>query len=178
MKRSFDSKLSAVKTLGDSDSDDDAENWVKKQKKKAKEKEEAEKKAKMLEELDNEFGVGDIVTESLKKNVVKKYSSRDLAGLRVEHATDELKSGGDTILTLQDGDILDDKYEDVLVNVNIVDTEKTKKSLQNIKDGKAGYQAYDNEIVDDLTGDVQKKTLLYQYDEEIDGQKEQRRRAN
>merc|ERR1711874_745772 len=30
MKRSFDSKLSAVKTLGDSDSDDDAANWVKK----------------------------------------------------------------------------------------------------------------------------------------------------
>ncbi len=32
----------------------------------------------------------------------------------------------ETILTLKDVDILDEKYEDVLVNVNIMDTERTK----------------------------------------------------
>ena len=39
----------------------------------------------------------------------------------------------------------------MLVNVNIMDTERTKKNFENIK-SQAGYQAYDNEIVDDLTG--------------------------
>ena len=47
--------------------------------------------------------------------------------------------------------ILDEKYEDVLVNVNIMDTERTKKNLENIK-SHAGYQAYDQEEVDELTG--------------------------
>jgi ligand-binding sensor protein len=37
-----------------------------------------------------------------------------------------MNSERETILTLKDVDILDEKYEDVLVNVNIVDTERTK----------------------------------------------------
>ena len=37
------------------------------------------------------------------------------------------------------------------MNVNIMDTERTKKNFENIK-SQAGYQAYDNEIVDELTG--------------------------
>ena len=47
--------------------------------------------------------------------------------------------------------LLDEKYEDVLVNVNIMDSERTKKNLDNIK-SHAGYQAYDQEEVDELTG--------------------------
>jgi hypothetical protein len=41
-----------------------------------------------------------------------------------------LNSERETILTLKDVDILDEKYEDVLVNVNIVDTERTKAGQQ------------------------------------------------
>ena len=37
----------------------------------------------------------------------------------------------ETILTLKDVNILDEKYEDVLVNVNIVDTERTKGGALN-----------------------------------------------
>ena len=59
----------------------------------------------------------------------------------------------------------------MLVNVNVVDDERTKKSLQNIKDGKVGYNAYGDEEVDELTGETKKKNLLYQYNEEIDGVK-------
>ena len=66
-----------------------------------------------------------------------------------------------------------DKYEDVLVNVNIVDDERTKKSLENIKAGKQGYQAYASEEVDEFTGETTKKDLLYQYKEELEGEKKE-----
>ena len=49
--------------------------------------------------------------------------------------------------------ILDEKYEDVLVNVNIMDTERTKKNFENLK-SHAGYNAYDQEQVDENTGIV------------------------
>ena len=75
------------------------------------------------------------------------------------------------IIIFRDQDVLDDKYEDVLVNVNIVDDEKTKKSLDNIKAGKEGYQAYGTEEVDEFTGETKKKDLLYQYQEELEGEK-------
>ena len=45
-----------------------------------------------------------------------------------------------TCQLFRDADILSDKYEDVLVNVNIVDDERHAKSLANIKAGKEGYQ--------------------------------------
>merc|ERR1719474_2303250 len=105
-----------------------------------------------MEELDEEFGVQDIVDEDLKEKKQTEYSGRDLKGLRVEHNA-EAFGEADTVLTLQDQDILSDKYEDVLVNVNIVDDERHAKSLANIKAGKEGYQAYDQEQVDELTGE-------------------------
>ena len=55
------------------------------------------------------------------------------------------------LLVLEPPRLLDEKYEDVLVNVNIMDTEHTKKNFQNVKD-QAGYRAYDQEVVDELTG--------------------------
>jgi len=133
-------------------------------------KEEAEKRAKAMEQLDEEFGVGDIVEERIKSKRQQEYSGSNLKGLRVEHSAEEFKEKA-TILTLKDQDILDDGYEDVLVNVNIADDERTKKSLQNIKDGKEGYNAYGSEEVDELTGETKKKGLLYQYNEELDGVK-------
>ena len=75
------------------------------------------------------------------------------------------------LFLFRDSDILDDKYEDVLVNVNIIDDERTKKSLENIKAGKEGYNAYGTEEVDEFTGETKKKELLYQYKEEIEGVK-------
>ena len=59
----------------------------------------------------------------------------------------------------------------MLVNVNIVDDERTKKSLENIKAGKEGYQAYGTEEIDEVTGETKKKNLLYQYNEELEGVK-------
>ena len=51
-----------VKRLAESDSDDDnAVSWVKKLRKKENEKELAAKRAQLLEEMDEEFGVGELV---------------------------------------------------------------------------------------------------------------------
>ena len=99
-KRQITSKLSAVKGLGDSDSDDDASKWIEKQKRKVKEKEEAEKRAKAMEELDEEFGVGDIVESEMKAKRQKEYSERNLKGIRVEHSS-EAFGERDTVLTLK-----------------------------------------------------------------------------
>ena len=100
-QRQIRGKLDSIKGLGDSDSDeDDASKWVERQKKKALEKEEAAKRAKVMEELDEEFGVQDIVDEDLKEKKQNEYSGRDLKGLRVEHSA-EAFGEATTILTLQ-----------------------------------------------------------------------------
>ena len=77
---------------------------------------------------------------------------------------------------------------DTLTNVNIEDDERTKKSHQNVKDFKEGYKAYDSEVIDEMTGEVksfpenmffkilvqvQKKELLYQYKESLEGEKKE-----
>ena len=99
--RKVKTKLAVVKGLGESDSDDDdAGKWVERQKKKVKEKEEAEKRAKAMAELDEEFGVQDIVEEGMKNKQQEEYTSKDLKGMRVEHKA-EAFGEADTVLTLQ-----------------------------------------------------------------------------
>jgi len=39
----------------------------------------------MLEELDAEFGVGELVEDDMRANRRTAYSAKDLRGLRVEH---------------------------------------------------------------------------------------------
>lgn len=39
----------------------------------------------MLEEMDEEFGVGDLVAEEMKTERRNVYGTKDLRGLRVEH---------------------------------------------------------------------------------------------
>ncbi len=53
------------------------------------------------------------------------------------------QTGRSVILTLKDADVLDEKAEDTLVNVNLVDDERTVKKLEDIKKAKSGYNAYD-----------------------------------
>lgn len=86
-KRKIDQKLSQVRTVVQTatEEDDDAVNWVEKSRRLQKQKEDAAKREKMLEEMDEAFGVGDIVTTELTKQKAKAYTSRDLRGLKVEH---------------------------------------------------------------------------------------------
>lgn len=39
----------------------------------------------MLDQLDEEFGIGNLVKEEVQSERHKAYSARDLRGLRVEH---------------------------------------------------------------------------------------------
>merc|ERR1719341_3108977 len=164
-QRKVRGKLDRIKGLGEESSDeDDAGKWIEKQRRKVG--------AKELEELDNEFGVEALVSNSLKEDRQTEYDRKNLKGLKVGHSAGAFGEKS-TILTLADGDILDEKYVDTLTNVNIEDDERTKKSHQNVKDFKEGYKAYDSEVIDEMTGEVQKKELLYQYKESLEGEKKE-----
>lgn len=117
--------MDRIKGLGEESSDEeDASKWIEKQRRKVLAKEKAEKRAKELEELDNEFGVEALVTNTLKEDRQTEYDRKNLKGLKVGAVTllhglpflcqvghsAEAFGEKSTILTLADGDILDDKY--------------------------------------------------------------------
>lgn len=167
-KRKLNQKLSKVKTLGESDSDDDVSSWVKKSRKIQTEKEQAEKRAKLLEEMDEEFGIGNLVEQEFTPKT-KEYTSKNLKGLKVEHDMGTFKEGKTVILTLKDKGVLDDDNDDVLMNVNMLDDEVAKKNVENKKKN-FDYKPYD-EAEEDEYGMFKAKNLLSKYDEEIEGQK-------
>ena len=81
-------KLDRIKGLGEESSDeDDAGKWIEKQRRKVAAKEAAEKRAKELEELDNEFGVEVLVSNSLKEDRQTEYDRKNLKGLKVGMVT-------------------------------------------------------------------------------------------
>lgn len=122
----------------------------------------------MLEELDAQFGIGDVIEseEKIRKN--QQYTSKNLKGFKVEHDMDNFTEGKSVILTLKDKEVLDEE-EDILVNVNIAENERYKKNNE-VKKNKAVYNAYDDQEFDEF-GNYKEKSLLSQYDEEIDGEK-------
>ena len=172
MKRKQEAKLLSVTTLGAAEDVDDTAKWLAKQKRKAKEKKEAERRAKMLEELDEDFGVHNIVEDEQKKQKSAMYQGQNLAGLTVEHDSSQFQDGKSVILTLKDAEILDDDATDTLVNVNMVDAEKVEKNKEVLKKAKSGgYNPYDQEEIDQETGELRRKNMLDKYDEELDGEK-------
>ena len=171
MKRQQESKLLSVATLGEADDVDDTAKWLERQKKKEKEKKKAEKMAKMFDDLDDQFGVGNLVKDEHNKAKAKSYDSKNLAGLTVEHDSSKFMEGRAVILTLKDSDVLDEEAGDTLINVNMVDDEKVDKNKENIKKAKAAYNPYDQEEIDEETGELRRKNMLDKYDEELEGQK-------
>lgn len=167
-KRKIDSKLSRVKTLGDSDSGDDLSSWVNKSRKLEELKKEAQRKAKMLEEMDEEISHGDISERDFASIKKKSYKDRDLRGLKVEHDLSSFSEDRVVILTLKDQDVLNDEG-DTLVNVNMIDDERYKKNVENKKQNPNtyGYNVYEDEM--DEFGNPLNRAILKKYDEEIDG---------
>ncbi|XP_050299898.1 U4/U6.U5 tri-snRNP-associated protein 1 [Anthonomus grandis grandis] len=167
-KRMLQSKFSKVKTLGESDSEDDVSNWVDRNRKIEKAKLEAEKRAKMLEEMDAQFGIGDIIEQEQKERRNRQYTQKDLRGLKVQHDIGSIAEEKQVILTLKDSGVLDNE-DDVLVNVNMIDNERYTKNVEN-KKKKILYNAYEDQEYDEF-GNPKEKSLLSKYDEEIDGEK-------
>ncbi|KTF78287.1 hypothetical protein cypCar_00011757 [Cyprinus carpio] len=159
-----------VKALGDEEPWlDDTAAWVERSRKLAKEKEMAEKRAKLLEEMDEEFGVSSLVEQEFAQEKKDAYSSRDLKGLKVQHKMDSFREGETVILTIEDKGVLEEE-EDVLVNVGLVDKEKAEKNVE-LKKKKPDYKPYEEEeSVDDMVT-FKPKSVLSKYDEEIEGEK-------
>lgn len=167
-KRIMNQKLGKVKTLGEDEWLGDTAAWVERSRKLAKEKEMAEKRAKLLEEMDEEFGVSSLVEEEFGQSKKSAYTSRDLKGLKVQHKVESFTEGQTIILTLDDKGVLEEK-EDVLVNVGLVDSEKAEKNVE-LKKKKPDYKPYEEEeSVDDMVT-FKSRSVLSKYDEEIDGE--------
>ncbi|XP_036115585.1 U4/U6.U5 tri-snRNP-associated protein 1 isoform X1 [Molossus molossus] len=169
-KRLLNQKLGKVKTLGEDDPWlDDTAAWIERSRQLQKEKDLAEKRAKLLEEMDQEFGVSTLVEEEFGQRRQDLYSARDLQGLTVEHAIDSFQEGETMILTLKDKGVLQEE-EDVLVNVNLVDKERAKKNVE-LRKKKPDYLPYaEGESVDDLA-QQKPRSILAKYDEELEGER-------
>ncbi|VDN26977.1 unnamed protein product [Dibothriocephalus latus] len=144
--------------------------WVEKMRLKEKERRAAEEREKLLSEMDEEFGVSQLVQAKLSAS--NEYASRDLEGLKVEHKADRLIESGPIILTLKDKGVLDEDADDVLVNVNIIDDEKAEKNREN-KRKTAGLGGILQDEDDDVIMGLRAKGVLEKYDAEIDGPKKQ-----
>lgn len=169
-KRRIAKKLASVRTLGEvEDKEESTATWVMRMKRLAEEKAQAEKRAKLLEEMEEEFGVGDLVSETFREEKRQAYTSRDLKGLKVEHKMEVFQKGRGVILTLKDAAVLDEG-EDVLVNVNITGDEKAAKNVE-LKKGKPLYNPYEDEEEEEEGGRL--PSLLKKYDEEIEGVKKE-----
>lgn len=166
-KRQIEANLAKVKALGEEDSDDDTKTWIDKSRRLQEEKKKAEERAKMLDQLDEEFGIGDLLKEQIHISRNLAYTEKDLKGLTVEHDIESITEDKGMILTLKDQEILN-QSNDVLVNVNMVDEERYKRNILN-KTKKPGYNAYDDENLDEFG--LSKKNILDKYDQEIEGEK-------
>lgn len=171
-KRQLNKKLMKVRTLGDDSDEDSAEDahaWIEKSRRKQEEKAKADKKAKMLAEMDEEFGIGSLVQDQMKQEKQERYNSRHLSNLRVEHSKEAFKEGRNVILTLKDGGVLDEDNDDVLVNYNIIDDEKATKNIE-LRKKKPDYRAYQADEYDEY-GNFIPRAILDKYDEQLDGAK-------
>ena len=75
-------KLGAVPTLGQKEEDEEsASMWVSRMRSLDEEKKRAEERAKMLQEMEDEFGVEDLVTEALKEDKAQVFGRRGNGGL-------------------------------------------------------------------------------------------------
>ncbi|KNC96399.1 U4/U6-U5 snRNP complex subunit SNU66 [Spizellomyces punctatus DAOM BR117] len=155
------------KTLGEASDEDDSTadslEWVRKQKER-EEKQKAKAKRKQLELAKKKASE----LMEMDEAATSSYTPSHLKGLRVDHSLEDIAGGGETILTLKDATIMENEEEgDILHNVNIADMERNRKNLEN-KKKKPGYNLYDDE---EFNAPGEKRNLLSQYDEELDGPK-------
>ncbi|KAG5333181.1 SNUT1 protein, partial [Acromyrmex charruanus] len=157
-KRQIEANLSKMKSLGEIDSDDDSQVWINK----SRQLEEEKKKAEMRKDLK-----GLKVEHNLLLILIschKLYSF--LFFLFIKNFKQEIFCKT-VILTLKDQEVLNEN-DDLLVNVNMIDNERYKRSVLN-KIKKPTYDPYADENFDEYG--FPKNKILEKYDEEIDGEK-------
>jgi U4/U6.U5 tri-snRNP-associated protein 1 len=137
------------KGLADAADDDDDMAWLKTSKKRQKKIAKAEQTQKDLEERERQ------AREAMQ------YTEADLAGIKVGHEVDQFDDE-DQILVLKDAAV-DGEDDDELEAVALRDKERLQERL----DSKKRKRAYDPNDMEE--GD--EKSILAQYDEEIDGKK-------
>ncbi|GMS80557.1 hypothetical protein PENTCL1PPCAC_2732, partial [Pristionchus entomophagus] len=173
-KRKVHEKVLKAKKIADEVEDDGAASWVEKMRKVEEEKKRAEERAKIMDAMDEEFGVSNLMDEEKEKQKRKKareamkqrraQEDAITAGLIVGHSKESFMGGKDQILVLEDKGVLDDGDE-VLVNPNIMDNERHKRNveLKKRKGGKGFDEAYDE------YGNAKQSQLLAKYDESLEG---------
>ncbi len=143
------------KGLGESDvaMELDTKTWLIQQKKRQKRLE--KEKARKLEQ------------ELAEREQVPEHTAEDLAGVKIGHELRDFEEGGEQVLTLKDTTIDENEEEgDELENLDLKEKEKLGEKLD-LKKKKPVYNPNDA----DESG---QKSLLSQYDEEIDGKKRKR----
>jgi U4/U6.U5 tri-snRNP-associated protein 1 len=134
--------------LADGDDEDDDMAWLKSSKKRQKKIAKAEQMQRDLEERERQ------AREAMQ------YTESDLAGVKVGHEIDQFDDGEDQILVLKDTAV-DGEDDDELEAVALKERERLHEKL----DSKKRKRAYDPNDEDG------QKSILAQYDEEIDGKK-------
>ncbi|KIH57841.1 SART-1 family protein [Ancylostoma duodenale] len=171
-KRHVYEKVLVEKGLAESDSDDDAADWVAKMRRLEEEKKRAEERAKMLDAMDEEFGVTNIIVDEKAKQAKRKSrqdakrSNKDpiTAGLVVGHTKEAFAGVSDHILVLEDKGVLDEG-EEVLIDPTLVDNERYARNVE-LKKRKELMKGFDD--VDEF-GKPKSYGVLTKYDEELDG---------
>ncbi|KAK6028409.1 SART-1 family protein [Ostertagia ostertagi] len=171
-KRQVYERVLVAKSIAESDSDDDAADWVAKMRKQEEEKKRAEERAKMLDAMDEEFGVNSIIAEEKAKQAKKKARQQAkgeaknsyTGGLVVGHSKEAFIGVSDQILVLDDKSVLDDG-EEVLVNPNLIENERYARNRE-LKRRKELQKGFDD--VDEF-GNQKSYGVLTKYDEELEG---------
>lgn len=160
-KRLQNQKLGKVKPLGEGEPWlDDAAAWIERSRQLQREREMAERREKLLEEMDQEFGVSTLVEEEFMRRKRDLYSARDLQGLAVQHHPAAIAEGQTLVLTLKDKGVLEDS-EDVLLNPTLAEAEAAARGAE-LRGRKAAYDPYGE---GDGAAQPPPHSLLPQYDE-------------
>ncbi|KJH50474.1 SART-1 family protein [Dictyocaulus viviparus] len=199
-KRQIYERMLTTKSIVDSDDEEDAADWVAKMRKQEEEKKLAEERAKMLDAMDEEFGINSIIEDEKAKQAKKKYrkdvkvafsiqvdcilafyciilkhkaSNSDTGGLVIGHSKEAFFNPSNQILVLEDKDVLD-VGDEVLINPNLIENEKYARCVE-LKKRRELQRGFDD--VDEFG--VQKSYgILNKYDEELEGVKREKFRLD
>lgn len=181
-KRQVYERVLIAKPIAESNSDDeDAANWVAKVRKQEEERKRAEERAKMLDAMDEEFGVNSLIAEEKAKQAKKRahqkakeqIRNKYTGGLVVGHSKEAFAGMSDQILVLEDKGVLDEG-EEVLINPNLIENERYARNVE-LKKRKELQKGFDD--VDEF-GNPKSYGVLTKYDEELEGMQREKFRLD